>query len=93
VQVGPTSSTATPLEPRRAVVLNLLSNSLSVIDAKLVMGDEFDLEPLLEYRHAAVEAFADWSAGSRSTSRTACATTCWSGARLDRRTSTSTSLP
>jgi hypothetical protein len=63
VQVGPTSSTATPLEPRRAVVLNLLSNSLSVIDAKLVMGDEFDLEPLLAYRHAAVEAFADLVGG------------------------------
>jgi hypothetical protein len=63
VQLAPYSATATPVEPRRAVVLNVLSNSLTVIDVQLVMGDEFDLGALLEYRHAAVDAFADLVGG------------------------------
>jgi len=63
VQVAPYSATATPVEPRRAVVLNVLSNSLTVIDVELVMGDAFDLGALLEYRHAAVDAFADLVGG------------------------------
>jgi hypothetical protein len=63
VQVAPFSATATPVEPRVAVVLNVLSNSLTVIDVELVMGDEFDLGALLEYRHAAVDAFADLVGG------------------------------
>ncbi len=59
VQVTPTSVTAVHTEPRHVVVLNLVSNSLSVIEADLVMGDSFDLTPLVEYRRAAVEAFVD----------------------------------
>ncbi len=63
VQVAPTSVTALPTEPRHAVVLNLVSNSLSVIDVDLVMADSFDLAPLIAYRRAAVEAFVDLVAG------------------------------
>ncbi|MFC5175302.1 DUF6519 domain-containing protein [Nocardioides taihuensis] len=63
VQVGPVSSTATALEARNAVVLNLVSNSLSVMDVGVVLADELDLEPLVDYRHAAVEAFADLVGG------------------------------
>jgi hypothetical protein len=63
VQVAPTSVAADPLEPRHVVALNLWSNSLTVVDAKLVMGDSFDLEPLVAYRRDAVEAFADLVGG------------------------------
>lgn len=63
VQAGPVSTTATMVEPRRAIVLNQVSNSLSVIDVELVMADRFDTEVLLAYRHAAVEAFADLLGG------------------------------
>ena len=44
-------------------MLNLVSNSLSAIDIELVMGDSFDLAPLVEYRRAAVEAFVDLVGG------------------------------
>ena len=63
VQVAPTSVTARPTEPRHVVVLNLVSNSLSAIDVELVMGESFDLAPLVAYRRAAVEAFVDLVAG------------------------------
>lgn len=63
VQVAPTSITARPSEPRHVVVLNLVSNSLSAIDVELVMGESFDLAPLVAYRRAAVEAFVDLVAG------------------------------
>ena len=63
VQVAPTSITATSLRARQVVVLNLVSNSLTVIDREVVMRDEFDLAPLLLYRRAAVEAFVDLVGG------------------------------
>ncbi|MEP6665379.1 MAG: DUF6519 domain-containing protein, partial [Nocardioidaceae bacterium] len=59
LQVSPVSVSATTRRPRNVVALNLVSNSLSVIDAKLVLGDSFDLAALLKYRREAVEAFGD----------------------------------
>lgn len=63
VQVAPLSITATPLETRHVAVLNLVSNSLSVIDSDVVMRDSVDLGPLMKYRRAAVEAFVDLVGG------------------------------
>ncbi len=63
VQVAPMSITATSVEAKHVVVINLVSNSLSVIDSEVVMGNSFDLDPLMLYRRAAVEAFADLVGG------------------------------
>jgi hypothetical protein len=63
VQVAPTSVSAAAQDARHIVVLNRVSNSLSVIDAELVRGDSFGLGPLTTYRRAAVEAFADLLGG------------------------------
>ncbi|MBW3536031.1 MAG: hypothetical protein KY453_12600, partial [Gemmatimonadetes bacterium] len=63
VQVAPMSATALPSEARQVVVLNMVSNSLTAIDADIVRGDRFDLEALVRYRRAAVEAFADLVGG------------------------------
>jgi hypothetical protein len=59
VQVSPVALAATFRRPRSLVALNLVSNSLSVIDPKIVMSESFDLSPLMTYRRAAVESFAD----------------------------------
>jgi hypothetical protein len=63
VQVAPTAMSTAAQNPRHVVVLNRVSNSLSVIDAELVLADSFDLSPLTAYRRAAVEAFADLLGG------------------------------
>lgn len=63
VQVAPMSATATSQKTRHVVVLNLISNSLTAIDAEVVMREELDLGPLVEYRRTAVEAFADLVGG------------------------------
>lgn len=63
VQVTPTSATAVATEPRHVVVLNMVSNALTAVDAGIVRGDEFDVGSLLTYRHEAVEAFADLVGG------------------------------
>lgn len=63
VQVAPMSVTAVAREARQVVVLNMVSNSLTAIDADLVRGDRLDLEELVRYRRAAVEAFADLVGG------------------------------
>jgi hypothetical protein len=63
VQVAPMSITATPVETKQVVVLNLVSNSLTAIDSEIVMGDSFDLDPLVLYRRTAVEAFVDLVGG------------------------------
>lgn len=63
VQVAPMSSTALALKARQAVVLNMVSNSLTAIDVDILMRDSFDLSPLVRYRRAAVEAFADLVGG------------------------------
>ncbi|TDW22089.1 DUF6519 domain-containing protein [Kribbella kalugense] len=72
VQVTPTSMTIEPtplklgpfiLPPRRLTVLNLVSNSLTVIDTSIIGGTTFDLGPLTAYRRKAVEAFGDLVGG------------------------------
>jgi DNA-binding beta-propeller fold protein YncE len=63
VQLGPISIAAAETRPAHVVVMNRLSSSLSVIDAELVTLDAFDVEPLVTYRRAAVEAFADLVGG------------------------------
>jgi hypothetical protein len=63
VQVAPTSITALPREARQVVVLNMVSNSLTAIDADIIRGDRLDLSELVRYRRAAVEAFADLVGG------------------------------
>jgi hypothetical protein len=63
VQIAPSSVSAAAGKPRNVVVLNRLSNTLSVIDLELVLDGPFDLAPLVAYRRAAVEAFADLLGG------------------------------
>jgi hypothetical protein len=63
LQVAPVSITAVSVRPRRVVVLNLVSNSLTVVDREVVMGEALDLSPLTAYRRAAVEAFVDLAGG------------------------------
>ncbi len=58
LQVSPVSVSANR-RPKNVVALNLVSNSLSVIDAELVRGGAFDLLPLQTYRTGVVDAFAD----------------------------------
>ncbi len=63
VQVAPMSSTALPVMAGQAVVLNQVSNSLTVIDRGVILGEAFDVAALVQYRRAAVEAFADLVGG------------------------------
>jgi hypothetical protein len=72
VQVTPTSMTIEPpplrlgpfvVPPGRLTVLNLVSNSLTVIDPSIVRANSFDLAPLTQYRRQAVEAFGDLLGG------------------------------
>ncbi len=63
VQVAPSSVSIGSATSRQVVVLNRVSNSLSLIDVELVLADSFDLSPLTVYRRDAVEAFADLLGG------------------------------
>lgn len=63
VQVAPVSLAAAPSRATQVVVLNQVSNSLTVIDNTVIRGDRLDLAPLLAYRRATVEAFVDLAGG------------------------------
>jgi len=63
LQVGPASVSFASSKPRNIVVLNRVSNSLSLIDLEVFLGESFDLAPLTAYRRTAVEAFADLLGG------------------------------
>lgn len=63
LQVGPASVSVAASKPQNIVVLNRVSNSLSVIDLEVFLGESFDLAPLTAYRRGAVEAFADLLGG------------------------------